>query len=144
MRPSYALAVAAISLIGLSAALLAWLSPESAVAADQKIVCLTDFTESGAYGIYKRRPRKCVIHERGEPFASVYLVNLKKLRWSYWGGQARGRGIIRGNMGYKAKARIKLTKPRSPCGPTVYTVASIRYRGDSNGRMKVHLDNCLR
>jgi hypothetical protein len=112
-------------------------------AGGQRVVCITGFDGSGAYGAYKRRPRKCVIHERGKPFASVYLVVLKKLRWSYWGGQARGKGIIRGNMGYKVKARVKLTKPRSPCGATVYTVARIRYHGDSKGRFKVHLDNCL-
>lgn len=115
----------------------------SASAGNQRVVCITGADATTTYGAYRRRPRKCVIHQRGKPFAGNYMLVLKKLRWSYWGGQARGKGIIRGNMGYKAKARIKLTKPRSPCGVTVYTVARIRYRGDSNGRYKVHLDTCL-
>jgi hypothetical protein len=112
-------------------------------AGGQRVVCITEFDGTSAYGAYKRRPRKCLIHERGKPFAWANMLSLKKLRWSYWGGQARGKGIASGTM-FKAKARVKLTKPRSPCGATVYTVARIRYHGDSKGHFKVHLDNCLR
>lgn len=137
-----------LAIIAMVGALAAGIYFESAApqaeAGGQRVVCITGFDGANAYGAYKRRPRKCVMHHRGKPFASAYLVVLKKLRWSYWGGQARGKGIIRGNMGYKAKARVKLTKPRSPCGATVYTVARIRYHGDSKGHLKVHLDNCLR
>lgn len=121
----------------------------SAEASGPRLVCLTDFDGSNtAYGAYKYKPHKCVVHERGEPFAGYTLVGLRRLRWSSWSGQARGRAVIRGNMGWKAKARIRLLKPRRPCGTTVFSLLKIRYRvvsgGGGRGSSRVHLDTCLR
>lgn len=112
-----------------------------------KLVCLTDFDGNTAYGAYKYRPKKCIVHERGEPFVGYTLVGLRRLHWKSWSGQARGSALIRGNMGYKAKAKLKLLKPRSPCGTTVFSLMKIHYRNLSEGETgssRIHLDTCLR
>ncbi len=49
-------------------------------------------------------------------------------RWHHWGRPtAKVNGIARGNMGFKARVTVRLSKLNNRCGQRVYTVAKFKY-----------------
>ena len=73
-----------------------------------------------------RAPRRCVLHYVGSPFDSAHLFPVVSIRWSGWGRSvAHGRGTFIGNMNFRARATIVLSRPRA-CGRGVRIYTRVR------------------
>jgi hypothetical protein len=115
------------------------------------VICITsDYGEEPVTGAYRHRPRTCLVRDRNSDGVFGYnSERLKQMRWLYWRtGQAFGKGRIVISTVGPARAKVRLTKPRSPCGRRVYTKATIRYRfrfdGERHtGRGTLNIDDCL-
>jgi hypothetical protein len=81
------------------------LTPVSASAAGYNTVPCWQGTASTYGAVLKHKPRKCAFGGR----YGYQQLNVVKLRWRSWrGATAYGRGVVRENMGYRAKVRVKL------------------------------------
>lgn len=59
---------------------------------------------------YKTKPRHCTLSSG--PYG-YQQAPIRGIRWRSWGGaSAYGRGVLRGNMGFRAPVRFKLYRPR--------------------------------
>lgn len=91
-------------------------------------------------GFYARRPRTCNFHQRGQPAAYAYLLEMRRMRWLHWGSRlAVGKGKALANMVGPIPAKVRLGSPQTVCGHRVFTIARFKfgYRGFDKG---LHLD----
>ena len=83
--------------------------PASASASGYNTVPCWTWNDSGSFAALKFQPRRCTL---GGEFG-YQQVDLGKMRWRSWrGSSAYGRGIALGNMGVRARVRVKLFSPR--------------------------------
>jgi hypothetical protein len=55
--------------------------------------------------VFQTKPRNCILGGR----YSYQQANIQRIRWRSWGGpSAYGRGILRANMGFRARVSFKL------------------------------------
>ena len=89
------------------------------------------WTDSGS-PLWKVKPRKC--HFNGGDIGA-YVVTITKMRWTSWGGRtARGVGVIRENMGYRAPARFRLYHRGTDGGvPTYWRIRGVAGPGRAYG-----------
>lgn len=137
-----------VLLVGVALAALA-LSPAlgaQALAGPPKVLCLTKLGGTPR-GDYRQRPRSCDLHQRGAPPVRQAIAVTRRLEWSQWGGRV---AIAKGKIGISSVGlvplKLRLTRPRSICGRTVYTKAEFvvtTYDGERN-RSSWQIDSCLR
>ena len=83
-------------------------APASASAYGYNTVPCWQWDGSAYYGVLKQKPRRCTLGGR----YGYQQVDLVKARWRSWGGgSAYGRAIALGNMGVRARVRVKLYRP---------------------------------
>jgi hypothetical protein len=91
---------------------------------------------------YRKEPRKCTFHKRGEPLANAWFVHTHDNHWHQWGQRrARGRGKAVASMTGDTPVRIRLFRPRFRCGRRVFTRARFYYPEFNRGS-KIALDLC--
>ena len=86
-----------------------------------------------SFVVFRRAPRTCVLHYAHALFDSAHEFPVVSIRWSGWGRSVvHGRGTFRGNMNFRAPARVVLSRPRR-CGKGIrnYTRARITLQGAS-------------
>lgn len=112
-----------------------------------KVLCLTEWG-AAPRGDYHYRPRSCDLHQRGAPALRQAIAVTRRLEWSQWGGRV---AIAKGKLGISSVGlvplKLRLSRPRSMCGRTVYTkaefVTTSTYDGSRN-RITWPIDSCLR
>ena len=132
--------------IVVAAALAATLALPAAGAARAKrahgaqVVCVK---RSGTGGDYRRTPKRCTFHRRGEPFAEAFFVRTKHDRWQKWGrSHARGKGKDIVPMGNSSqRVRIRLSDPVHKCGHRVFSKAHFFFPRTGHGTT-MKLDVC--
>jgi hypothetical protein len=93
---------------------------------------------------YRFRPTACDFHRRGFPISSEVGYTLtRRLRWAHWGPRrATASGEIDFPMEGWSPVRIHLTDPRTGCGHTMFTMATLHVPGRGSGGTKIPLDRC--
>ena len=136
------------SIAALALAALAFSSSlgAQALAGPPKVLCLTKLGGTPR-GDYLQRPSSCDLHQRGAPPVRQAIAVTRQLEWSQWGGPV---AIADGKLGISSVGlvplKLRLSRPRSICGRTVYTKAEFvvtTYDGDRN-RSSWQIDSCLR
>jgi hypothetical protein len=119
------LATALAAIVALAAA------PGSASAYGYNTVPCWHWNGTTYGGVLKHKPRNCTLGGR----YGYQQVNLRKMRWRSWGGgSAYGRGIMRANMGYRARVGVMLYRPVDWEETTDrFTRARIRFNGQGWG-----------
>jgi hypothetical protein len=136
----------------LALALIWPIPPDTAGAAggSPQVICVVEWGEHPT-GAYRYRPHECDLHERGAfPVAHVNLAVTKRLHWLHWGAKI---AVARGKLGIStyglAPIKLRLLKPRTLCGHTVFTEMIVRGRSPFEGkphpfRYREKIDTCLR
>jgi hypothetical protein len=92
---------AAASITVVVVALIACVSPASAEARVYGVPC---WKSSAA--VLETKPRHCVLASGP---ASYQQARIRNIRWRSWGGRTSyGRGVLLGNMGFRARVTFKL------------------------------------
>jgi hypothetical protein len=113
-----------------------------------RVVCIASFDPPE--GLYRYKPRKCLLHQRHEfPIIGANTTPLKSMRWNVWNGrEARGKGKYFITTYGPAPARVTLSQPRTLCGERVFSKVKIRYTVEVDGETthgggSFHPDTCL-
>jgi hypothetical protein len=112
--------------------------------APSQVICATTYGPVGqAKGAYRTRPHECLFHKRGAPVDYADTIGASHLHWLHWGRRnAVGMGMEAANMTGLVPMKVRLTRPVTICGHTVFTVAHFKFHGSfGNG---LTLDNRLR
>jgi hypothetical protein len=132
------------------ALLVAALVPPTAAARPHspKVICITSYRLPR--GAYRYKPHHCVFHQRHKfPITGANTVRTKDLHWKHWTQRsAAAKGEVLVSTIGPSPASLKLTRPRTLCGKTVFTRLRVRFRFVFNGhtyyrRFKMSIDNCL-
>jgi hypothetical protein len=106
------------------------LAPQAALAAPPpQVVCALTYGPIGKakFG-YRTRPRRCLFHKPGAPVDSADLVAASHLHWLHWGNAvAVGKGRAAENMVGLVPLKVRLTRPLTVCGHTVFTKARFEF-----------------
>lgn len=132
-----------IGIVVAAALALALMAPLPAVARGghgTKVVCISQKTGKR---VYRKKPRRCTFHKRGEPMAEAFFVRTKHDRWHTWHrSRARGKGKEIAPMGgTTSRVRIKLKDPVRKCGHRVFSKAHFFFPSTGNGTT-MRLDLC--
>lgn len=94
--------------------------------------------------LYRFRPAACDFHQRGVLISSQVGYTLtRRLHWAHWGPRrATASGEIDFPMEGWSPVRIHLTDPRTGCGHTMFTMATLHVPGRGSGGTKIPLDRC--
>jgi hypothetical protein len=88
-------------LIALLATALVGAPAAGATARDYAVPC----RDSSNDVVFRTKPRSCTLGGR----FGYQQATIKRIHWRSWGGSsAYGRGILRDNMGFRARVRFKL------------------------------------
>ncbi len=126
MRASYIPAAALISLAAFAAPTVA----ADGSTTEPQVICIAPSSPvESPVGFYAKRPHACNFHERGQPAAYAFLLEMRRIHWLHWGaGLAVGKGKALANMVGPVAARVRLSAPRAVCGHRVFTIARFRFR----------------
>lgn len=80
---------------------------------------------------FKRTPRHCLIQKRGCPGTSACYVALERMKWNWGNRVAEGHGKRGFTMAGLFPVEVRLTKPVTKCGHTVFS--KIKVTGDYAG-----------
>jgi hypothetical protein len=111
-----------------------------------QIICAITYGPAGqAKGAYRTRPHECLFHKRGAPVDYANTIVASHLHWLHWGSRnaiASGKEAV--NMVGLVPMKVRLTKPETVCGHTVFTEARFKFPriGGGYGR-PLTLDNRL-
>ena len=87
-------------------AMLLSLGAASASARTYAVPCW-EYVDNG--GTFKTKPRNCILAKGQYGYHHRIIRNI---RWRSWGGRtAYGRGVLRANMGFKARVKFFLYRP---------------------------------
>lgn len=106
----------------------AWLGAAAVATASRpvQVMCVT-------YGphpthAYRVRPHSCIFHRPGAPVDYADTVSTKHLHWLHWGARsATAEGKSAQNMVGLVPVKVKLTRPVTACGHTVFSRARFAY-----------------
>lgn len=100
-----------------------------------QVVCATTYGPIGkAKFAYRTRPRACLFHKPGTPVDEADLVAGSKLNWLRWDqAVAIGKGKSAENMVGVVPMEVKLTRPQTVCGHTVFSRAQFKFPASKGG-----------
>lgn len=120
-----------------------------AASGSPEVICVVEWGDNPT-GAYRYRPHECDLHERSAfPVAHVNITVAKRLRWLHWGP---GSATARGKMGIStyglAPVKLRLIRPRTHCGHTVFTEMIVKGRSPYDGKphpfhYREKIDTCL-
>ncbi len=120
--------------------------PTASASSPPQVICAVTYGPIGkAKFAYRTRPRACLFHKPGAPVDSADLVVASRLRWLKWGKTvAVGKGKDAENMVGLVPMKVRLSRPLTVCGHTVFTKARFEFPtvGGGYGR-PVALDHSL-
>jgi hypothetical protein len=105
-----------------------------------KVICISGRDQ---HRDYKRKPKRCTFHKRGEPMAEAFFVRTRHDHWHRWNRRhARGKGRDLAPMGNStAPVRIRLSDPVRRCGHRVFSKAHFFFPKVNRGST-MRLDTC--
>ena len=103
--------------------------PTASASSLPQVVCAITYGPIGrAKFAYRTRPRSCLFHKPGTPVNEADLVAGSRLHWLDWGRTvAIGKGKSVQNMVGLIPMDVKLTRPLSDCGHTVFSKAQFKF-----------------
>ncbi|MGA8745014.1 MAG: hypothetical protein WB507_04020 [Solirubrobacterales bacterium] len=106
---------------------------DSASPAPQVICAITYGPIGQAKFAYRTRPHACLFHKPGTPVDEADLVAGSQLQWTSWTRSvAVGRGKSAENMVGLIPMDVKLIRPQTVCGHTVFSKAQFRFPTSSS------------
>jgi hypothetical protein len=131
------------------AVIAACLGAASAASASHRLPQVICVSTKGPVGVtrgaYRTRPRACNFHKRGAPVDSADIVAGVHLHWLHWGKTvAVAKGKAAENMVGLVPVKVRLTRPATICGHTVFTRVRFKFPGIGGGFGRpLKLDNAL-
>ncbi|HET6571866.1 MAG TPA: hypothetical protein VFG58_10315 [Solirubrobacterales bacterium] len=106
------------------------------VAPRPQVICIASSSPvESPVGFYAKQPRGCNFHERGQPAAYAYLLEMRRIHWLHWGARiAVGSGKALANMVGPVAARVRLSVPSTVCGHRVFTLARFKFNHGGFGK----------
>lgn len=120
----------------------------SAARLPQVICALTYGPIAKAKFGYRTRPHTCLFHKPGAPVDSADVVAASHLHWLQWGKMvAVGKGKSAENMVGLVPMEVRLSRPLTICGHTIFSKARFKFPtvGGGYGRpfaLDHSLDHC--
>jgi hypothetical protein len=107
---------------------------DSASAVPQ-VVCAISYGPIGqAKFAYRTRPHSCLFHKPGTPVDEADLVAGSRLHWLRWAKTvAIGRGKSVENMVGLIPMDVRLIRPQTVCGHTIFSKAQFRFPTSNSG-----------
>lgn len=117
------------ALVALALAILAtWLGAAAVATASHQVQVMCVTYGPHPTGAYRVRPHRCVFHKPGAPVDYADTVDTRHLHWLHWGQRsATATGKSAENMVGLVPVRVKLTRPVTACGHTVFSRARFAF-----------------